>query len=34
VQSLSQQLFRPEFMSLVLLGKVDGLSVDQTYLDI
>ncbi len=34
VQSLSQRLFRPEFMSLVLLGQVDGLGVDQTYLDI
>jgi predicted Zn-dependent peptidase len=34
VQSLAQELFRPEFMSLVLLGQVDGLKVDQTYLDI
>jgi predicted Zn-dependent peptidase len=34
VQSLAQQLFRPEFMSLVLLGQVNGLNVDQTYLDI
>ncbi|MCG6982553.1 MAG: insulinase family protein [Deltaproteobacteria bacterium] len=34
VQTLAQQLFRAEFMSLVLLGQVDGLNLDQTYLDI
>jgi predicted Zn-dependent peptidase len=34
VQTLAQQLFRPEYMSLVLLGQVDGLDVDQSYLDI
>ena len=34
VQTLAQQLFRSEFMSLVLLGQVDGLNLDQTYLDI
>jgi predicted Zn-dependent peptidase len=34
VQSLAQRLFHPEFMSLVLLGQVDGIDVDQTYLDI
>ena len=34
VQSLAQELFRPEYMSLVLLGQVDGLNVDQSYLDI
>jgi predicted Zn-dependent peptidase len=34
VQTLAQQLFRPEYMSLVLLGQVDGLNVDQSYLDI
>ncbi len=34
VQALAQQIFRPEAMSLVLLGQVDGLDVDHTYLDI
>ena len=34
VQSLAQELFRPEFMSLVLLGQVNGITIDQTYLDI
>ena len=34
VQTLAQQLFRREYMSLVLLGQVDGLNVDQSYLDI
>jgi predicted Zn-dependent peptidase len=34
VQALAQQLFRPEYMSLVLLGQVDGLNIDQSYLDI
>jgi predicted Zn-dependent peptidase len=34
VQSLARELFRPEVMSLVLLGQVDGLNVDQSYLDI
>ena len=34
VQSLAQELFRRECMSLVLLGQVDGLRVDQSYLDI
>ena len=34
VQALAQELFQPEGMSLVLLGQVDGLSVDQTYLNI
>jgi predicted Zn-dependent peptidase len=34
VQVLAQELFRPEYMSLVLLGQVDGLNVDQSYLDI
>jgi predicted Zn-dependent peptidase len=34
VQTLAQQLFRPQYMSLVLLGQVDGLNVDQGYLDI
>ena len=34
VQSLAQQLFRPEFMSLVLLGQVDGINLNPTYLHI
>jgi len=34
VQSLAQELFRRECMSLILLGQVDGLRVDQSYLDI
>jgi predicted Zn-dependent peptidase len=33
VQALAQQIFQPEVMSLVLLGQVNGLDVDQTYLD-
>ena len=34
VQALAQEIFRPEVMSLVLHGQVDGLDVDQTYLDL
>jgi predicted Zn-dependent peptidase len=34
VQAMAQEIFRPEAMSLVLLGQVDGLDVDQTYLDL
>ena len=34
VQALAQELFRPESMSLVLLGQVDGLGIDQTFLDL
>ena len=33
VQALAQQIFKPEVMSLVLLGQVNGVDVDQTYLD-
>ena len=34
IQALAQQIFQPEVMSLVLLGQVNGLDVDQTYLDL
>jgi predicted Zn-dependent peptidase len=34
VQVLAQKIFRPEAMSLVLLGQVDGLDVDHTFLDV
>lgn len=34
VQGLAQELFRPEVMSLALLGQVDGLKVDRTFLDL
>jgi predicted Zn-dependent peptidase len=34
VQALAQEIFRPEVMSLVLLGQVNGVDVDQTYLDL
>ncbi|UCE82859.1 MAG: insulinase family protein [Deltaproteobacteria bacterium] len=34
VQALAQEIFRPEVMSSVLLGQVDGLGVDQTFLDL
>jgi len=34
LQALAQKIFQAEVMSLVLLGQVDGLSVDRTYLDI
>jgi predicted Zn-dependent peptidase len=34
VQALAQKIFQPEVMSLVLLGQVEGLGVDRTYLDI
>jgi len=34
VQALAQEIFRPEVMSLVLLGQVKGVEVDQTYLDL
>ena len=33
VQALAQQIFQPEVMSLLLLGQVNGVDVDQTYLD-
>lgn len=34
IQALAQQIFQPEVMSLVLLGQVNGLDVDHTYLDL
>jgi predicted Zn-dependent peptidase len=34
VQTLAQGIFRAELMSLVLLGQVDGLSMDRTMLDV
>ena len=34
VQALAHKICRPEFMSLVLLGQVDGLNVDRTILDV
>ena len=34
VQALAQEIFRPEVMSLVLLGQVDGLDIDRTFLDL
>ena len=34
IQALAQQIFQPEAMSLVLLGQVNGLDVDHTYLDL
>lgn len=34
VQKLAQRIFRPEYMSLVLLGSVDGLNIDHTFFDI
>ncbi|UCG14416.1 MAG: insulinase family protein [Deltaproteobacteria bacterium] len=33
VQALANRICQPELMSLVLLGQVDGLDVDRTFLD-
>jgi predicted Zn-dependent peptidase len=34
VQALAQKIFMPDVMSMVLLGQVDGVDADQTYLDL
>ncbi len=34
VQALAQEIFQPEAMSLVLLGQVEELDVDRTFLDV
>jgi predicted Zn-dependent peptidase len=34
VMALAQEIFRPDSMALVLLGPVQGLRVDQTYLEV
>jgi hypothetical protein len=31
---LAQEIFRPDSMALVLLGPVDGLGIDHTYLEV
>ncbi len=34
VQALAEEIFRPEALSLVLFGQVNGLDVDRTFLDL
>ena len=34
VQALAEEIFRPEAVSLVLFGQVNGLNVDRTFLDL
>jgi predicted Zn-dependent peptidase len=34
VQAMAQEVFQPDIMSLVLLGPVDGLDVDQSFLNL
>jgi predicted Zn-dependent peptidase len=34
VTGLAQEIFHPDSMALVLLGPVDGLGIDHTYLEV